>query len=108
MSVLNKIAQKCEQKYLATNRMPYLVRLPKADYDTMFQEMKGVLRLPPREEVYGELASGGYGWRMETAEEYSARINEKPRQIILNLSFGSLTVIPYNGSEVVVELESTN
>jgi len=106
MSVLNKIAQMCEQKYLQTNRTPYLVRLPKGEYDTMFEEMKGVLRLPPREETYGALEGGGYGWRMETAAEYSARINEKPRQIILNLSVGSLTVIPYNGTEIVVELES--
>lgn len=106
--VINEVSKICEKKYLETNRVPVLIKLPREKYDQMFEEMKGMLRMPDREMTYGELEGGGFGWRLETIEEYNLRVYQKPRMFQLHLSTGSLTVISHTGNEIEVELEATN
>lgn len=100
MSVIQEISQLCETEAL---RVPVLVRVPKVKYDLLVEEFKGMLRFPQMEMVPGET-----GWRLETAEEYRERVNKPPATITLNLTTGSLLVLPYKGTTIEVEFEKYN
>jgi hypothetical protein len=103
MSVLNEIAQLCEQKTLETLRIPVLAKVPSSKYKELIEQMKGIMRLPPMEMVHGE-----NGWRMETAQEYSERINKPPTYVTLTLTTGTLRIVPHSGINIEVEFEKEN
>lgn len=108
MSILSEISQKCGERVLETGRLPVAVKLPFSKYDQLCEEMKPTMRMPMPEQIYGELPGGGYGWRSETPEEYSLRVNEKPRIVKFYLTTGVVDIIPYVGDAIEVLLEEVN
>lgn len=74
--------------------------IPNDMFLELHEELKPMMLMPEPRDVHGELPDGSYGWRRETAEEYSQRINEVPREITLNLSDGSIRLIPSRSPDI--------
>jgi hypothetical protein len=103
MSIIEEVGKVCATKYLETNRVPTKVYLPIEKYKQMLLEMRHSLQMPEPEMVPGE-----FGWRLETAAEYTARverITKFPITISLTLTTGTLTLVPSTKTEIEVTLE---